>query len=108
MALQFSYSAAAGSQVAIPSADLPTYATAGTATLNGKTVYPNAYWQVTSASVTKTGGTAHLLVYSDSSKASLVEDKFVEFGYDINGVNPIAQAYLHLKALPEFASATDC
>jgi hypothetical protein len=28
--------------------------------------------------------------------------------YDIDGDNPIAQAYLHLKTLPEFAGATDC
>jgi len=28
--------------------------------------------------------------------------------YDINGENPIKQAYLHLKALPEFSDATDC
>ncbi len=28
--------------------------------------------------------------------------------YDINGDNPIKQAYLHLKTLPEFADAVDC
>ena len=28
--------------------------------------------------------------------------------YDLNGANPIAQAYIHLKSLPEFAGATDC
>lgn len=28
--------------------------------------------------------------------------------YDINGENPIKQAYLHLKTLPEFADAVDC
>lgn len=27
--------------------------------------------------------------------------------YDINGQNPIAQAYIYLKTLPEFVSATD-
>ena len=108
MAIQFPYSAAPGSQVAIPSADLPPYATAGTATLNGETVYPNAYGQVTSVSVTKAGGTAYLLVYSDSSKVSIAEAKFIEFGYDISGDNPIKQAYEHLKTLPEFSDATDC
>lgn len=108
MAIQFSYSAAPGSQVAIPSADLPPYATAGTATLNGETVYSAAYGQVTSVSVTKAGGTAHLIVYSDSSKASAVEARFLEFGYDIGGKNPIKQAYEHLKTLPEFSNAIDC
>lgn len=28
--------------------------------------------------------------------------------YDINGENPIKQAYLYLKTLPEFANAVDC
>lgn len=28
--------------------------------------------------------------------------------YDIDSANPIAQAYEHLKTLPEFAGATDC
>jgi hypothetical protein len=30
------------------------------------------------------------------------------FDYLINGSNPIAQAYEHLKTLPEFSGATDC
>lgn len=108
MAIQFSYSAAPGSQVAIPSADLPPYATAGIATLNSETMYADAYGQVASVSVTKAGGTAHLIVYLNSSKASAVEAKFVEFSYDISGENPIKQAYLYLKTLPEFADAIDC
>lgn len=28
--------------------------------------------------------------------------------YDLTGNNPIKQAYLHLKTLPEFADAIDC
>jgi hypothetical protein len=28
--------------------------------------------------------------------------------YDIDGPNPIAQAYAYLKTLPEFAGAEDC
>ena len=28
--------------------------------------------------------------------------------YDMQSPNPIAQAYAHLKTLPEFAGATDC
>jgi hypothetical protein len=30
------------------------------------------------------------------------------FAPDLNGKNFIAQAYEHLKTLPEFAGATDC
>jgi hypothetical protein len=28
--------------------------------------------------------------------------------YSLDGANPIAQAYAHLKTLPEFAGAVDC
>jgi hypothetical protein len=108
MAIQYSYSTTPGSQITLPVSDLPSYAQSGTVTLNNGTVYPTAYGQVTSTSVTKTGGTAHLIVYSDSSKVSSVEAKFIEFSYDINGDNPIKQAYQHLKTLPEFSDATDC
>lgn len=31
-----------------------------------------------------------------------------ESAYDLNGENPLAQAYAHLKTLPEFAGAVDC
>jgi len=31
-----------------------------------------------------------------------------ECAFDLNGPNPIKQAYLHLKSLPEFADAVDC
>jgi hypothetical protein len=36
-----------------------------------------------------------------------VKNSFIAF-YDLNGPNPIKQAYLHLKSLPEFADAVDC
>lgn len=35
-------------------------------------------------------------------------DEQHECAYDIDGDNPIKQAYIHLKALPEFEGATDC
>lgn len=46
-------------------------------------------------------------VYADSSKP-MVDGRQVECAYNINGENPIAQAYAHLKTLPEFADAVDC
>ena len=36
------------------------------------------------------------------------EDSSHECAFDINGVNPISQAYAHLKTLPAFADAADC
>ena len=48
-----------------------------------------------------------------ASTISLTDNKKVfyrtyEFSPDLAGPNFIAQAYLHLKTLPEFSDATDC
>ena len=37
-----------------------------------------------------------------------VKDLGLVCDYNLIGNNPIAQAYQHLKTLPEFAGATDC
>jgi hypothetical protein len=36
------------------------------------------------------------------------QEKIITAPYDLNGGNPIAQAYEHLKTLPEFEGAVDC
>lgn len=36
------------------------------------------------------------------------DDAAYECEYDIQGDNPIRQAYKHLKTLPDFAGAVDC
>ena len=46
-------------------------------------------------------------VYKDLSFNSFNEKAF-SCSYDINGENPIKQAYLHIKTLPEFTDAVDC
>jgi hypothetical protein len=35
-------------------------------------------------------------------------DAQFECAYDMNGANPIAQAYVHIKSLPKYADAQDC
>ncbi len=50
----------------------------------------------------------HLRNYKDANSASWISDALHACEYDINGANPIAQAYVYLKTLPEFAGATDC
>jgi len=45
--------------------------------------------------------------YKDSNESVSFDVDMYSCAYDINGVNPIKQAYLHLKTLPEFADATD-
>ena len=49
----------------------------------------------------------HLRRYKDPQLPFFAEE-VVLCEYDINGANPIAQAYAHLKTLPEFADAQDC
>jgi hypothetical protein len=43
-----------------------------------------------------------------SAVGDLLHKKEIMFAHDLNGPNFIAQAYEHLKTLPEFAGATDC
>lgn len=46
--------------------------------------------------------------YKDDSGLPAFADAAYETAYDINGNTPIAQAYAHVKSLPEFADAKDC
>ena len=39
---------------------------------------------------------------------SFFSDVSYATAFDLEGPNPIKQAYLHLKSLPEFADAVDC
>jgi len=48
-----------------------------------------------------------LKAYKDIKFNPFLENVYI-CSYDINGENPIKQAYLHLKTLPEFADAVDC
>lgn len=49
----------------------------------------------------------HLKSYVDTNYPSFGESIY-HCAYDISGENPIKQAYLHLKSLPEFTDAVDC
>lgn len=49
----------------------------------------------------------NVYVYADPTKLFIAES--IETApYDLAGGNPFAQAYDHLKTLPEFAGAADC
>jgi len=45
--------------------------------------------------------------YADVNKKCFFE-QMIFCDYVLGGANPIAQAYEHLKTMPEFAGATDC
>ena len=69
----------------------------------------NAYWKVEQVIVSKTHGIAVVSVSKDADglKHQLFSQQFT-FTPNLNGSNFIAQAYDHLKTLPEFAGAIDC
>ena len=46
--------------------------------------------------------------FSQEAKSTVVLNQTYQFPLDLEGPNPIKQAYLHLKTLPEFSDAVDC
>jgi hypothetical protein len=70
-------------------------------------VVNNAYIKVESVNVAKNKLTFNVCFYVENSKP-FFDSKVYACGYDIQGDNPIRQAYKHLKTLPEFAGAQDC
>jgi hypothetical protein len=46
--------------------------------------------------------------YKNDSGLPAFEDRSLLCDYDIDGKNPIAQAYEYVKTLTEFAGAVDC
>jgi hypothetical protein len=68
----------------------------------------NAYIRVDQLSLSgKNNITFKVNSYKDKSLPAF-EENFYGCAYDLNSENPIKQAYLHLKTLPEFAGAVDC
>lgn len=66
-----------------------------------------AYIKVRSVTCTKEHMEFQTEVKS-SADADCLTGYVFSCSYDIGGSNPIAQAYEHLKTLPEFSDATDC
>lgn len=67
----------------------------------------DAYWKVASISGNKS--LLEIVVTASASRGQVAFDsRSMTFAYNLDGANPIAQAYAHLKSLPEFAGATDC
>lgn len=44
----------------------------------------------------------------DATQQVIFDETHFECSYDINGENPIAQAYAYLKTLEQFVDAVDC
>jgi hypothetical protein len=67
----------------------------------------NAYIRVDSISGGKDNLSILVNLYKDKTLAPIKTNRFL-FQPAMDGGNFIAQAYNHLKTLPEFAGATDC
>lgn len=76
----------------------------GVAILGDKSLDVNAYIKVESINGSKDNIFA---VVSFTDDVITMQTSY-GFDYDLEGPNPIKQAYLHLKSLPEFADAVDC
>jgi hypothetical protein len=46
--------------------------------------------------------------YSANKDSEMFNSELYRCEYDLQGDNPIKQAYKHLKTLPEFADSVDC
>jgi hypothetical protein len=66
-----------------------------------------SYIRVEKVDASKTKAVAAVSFNNENADKNFIT-KFYEFAPNINGKNFIAQAYDHLKTLPEFADATDC
>lgn len=76
----------------------------GVVNLRDEEVQLDCYVKVSLVKANKEKATADVVFTSGES----VFTNFYDFTLDLDGGNPIKQAYLHLKTLPEFAGATDC
>ena len=67
----------------------------------------DAYWRICSVTLSKSTMTCLVSASATPTSDALVVREYCCV-YDIVGENPIHQAYLYLKTLPEFANAVDC
>jgi hypothetical protein len=79
------------------------------APFSGTLEIANAYWRVEQVIATKSEVQCVVTINKkDGDTIEQVTNKRYSFAPDLAGKNFIAQAYEHLKTLPEFAGATDC
>ena len=69
--------------------------------------FTNAYARVSEYHGTKTR-MSFVVTWAESAGMEMLKQETYQCDLDINGENPIRQAYLYLKTLPEFANAVDC
>jgi len=67
----------------------------------------DAYHRVWRVECEKTSMSFGVSIHATAANEALTGATY-SCAYDLNGANPIAQAYAYLKTLPEFAGAMDC
>lgn len=68
----------------------------------------NVYFRVEGVSILqKTVLQFILRAYKDKTKSS-IEETMMFCEYVLDGENPLKQAYMHIKSLPEYAGVVDC
>jgi hypothetical protein len=79
-----------------------------TITLFGDIEVNNAYLRVEDISIFEKTKLVFSIVGRKTPESQIINSNSHNCNYNINGDNPIKQAYLHLKTFPEFADAVDC
>lgn len=79
-----------------------------TITIFGDIEVNNAYLRIENISIFEKTKLIFSIAGRKTPESTIINSKEYTCDYDISGENPIKQAYLHLKTLPEFADATDC
>ncbi len=74
--------------------------------LGSTTQIENAYIRVDRSEVTKNTMSTEVGIY-ESADGKKLKVSFYGSSYNLDGDNPIKQAYQHIKTLPEFTGATD-
>jgi hypothetical protein len=67
----------------------------------------NAYIKVDRVDCNKSSMSIHKHIKRSQNEPALFAE-IISCDYNLNGENPIKQAYLYLKTLPEFVDAIDC
>jgi hypothetical protein len=73
----------------------------------GINVTLNCYIKVIATNVTKQQSSM-AVCFQDGPTGRVFFTEHIPFTISLDGPNPIRQAYLYLKTLPEFADAVDC
>lgn len=79
-----------------------------TITIFGDIEVKNAYLRVENVSIFEKTKLVFSIVGRKTAESQIISSSSYNSEYDIDGENPIKQAYIHAKSLPEYSDAIDC